>query len=80
MHLQIIRTGYIVQMILNRESAMIICNCNCLKERELMQACRPEMESAEDLYAALGCQLKCGRCVPYVQEIMMEQMGPAQLA
>lgn len=59
---------------------MIVCNCNCLKERELMQACRPEIESAEELYASLGCHLKCGRCVPYVQEIMTEQMSAGQLA
>ena len=45
-----------------------------------MQACRPDIESAEQLYATLGCQLKCGRCVPYVQEIMTEQMSGALLA
>lgn len=59
---------------------MIVCNCNCLKERDLEKACRPDICSAEKLYESLGCQFKCGRCIPYVQEIMMEQTAPMQMA
>ena len=59
---------------------MIVCNCNCLKERDLEDACRPDICSAEKLYETLGCRFKCGRCIPYVQEIVMEQAVSLQMA
>jgi bacterioferritin-associated ferredoxin len=59
---------------------MIVCNCNCLKERDLEQAACPGMNSAEALVEALGCRFKCGRCVPYVQDILVERISGCQMA
>ena len=50
---------------------MIICSCNVLREADLKKACTPEMASAEQLYACLGCKPECGKCLDYVEAFVM---------
>ena len=51
---------------------MIICSCNVLRESQLREACTPEMESAEQLYACLGCKPSCGKCLEYVESVLLK--------
>jgi bacterioferritin-associated ferredoxin len=50
---------------------MFVCICNALKEKEMTCAIQQGACSALDVYESLGCQPKCGRCVPYVEEQLL---------
>lgn len=50
---------------------MIICSCNVLKDSELARFCSSDIASVEQLYACLGCEVKCGRCADYVESVML---------
>jgi bacterioferritin-associated ferredoxin len=57
---------------------MIVCVCNGLRER----ACRETAGSGRCrgvgcIYRELGCRVRCGRCVPMMQEIFREHRGGA---
>jgi bacterioferritin-associated ferredoxin len=47
---------------------MIICSCNVIKESDILAVLSPEIDSAEALYACLGCTIKCGKCTAYVEQ------------
>ena len=49
---------------------MIICVCNALCEKRCLEtAARPECRSVGCIYRALGCSVRCGKCVPFMREI-----------
>lgn len=50
---------------------MFVCVCNALKETEMAGAIAQGANSAQEIYACLGCQPKCGRCVPYVEQELL---------
>ena len=54
---------------------MIVCSCNALAEREVRAAARAGAASPEACYARLGCEVQCGACVCYAQEIIDEERG-----
>ena len=58
------------------ELSMVVCVCNALRERDVREAARGGARSACQAYRALGCQAKCGNCVPFAREII-EQEGAA---
>lgn len=52
---------------------MILCLCNGLSERDLRAAAaRLPGDGVGELFRALGCRVRCGKCVPYVAEIARE--------
>ena len=52
---------------------MIVCVCNRLTESEVRAAARTGASTPDAAYARLGCELPCGCCVYYAQEIIDEE-------
>ena len=49
---------------------MIVCVCNAITEDEVRSAARAGAASPETAYARLGCELQCGCCLDYAQELI----------
>lgn len=56
---------------------MYVCICNALRERDVRRVA-PGCGNAAQVYRALGCATRCGRCVPTVRAILGEQPAAAQ--
>ena len=54
---------------------MIVCVCNRLTESEVRKAARTGPRTPEGAYACLGCEVQCGCCLDYAQEIIDEETG-----
>jgi len=52
---------------------MIVCSCNAITESEVREAARSGANSPEAAYACLGCELQCGCCLDYAQDIIAEE-------
>ncbi len=48
---------------------MYICLCNALTDGQVRSVCREQQCRVSDIYRALGCAPKCGKCVPLVKEL-----------
>ena len=59
-------------------SPMIVCVCNRLTEDEVREAAAKGARTPERAYARLGCEVQCGCCLDYAQEIIAE--APAKPA
>ena len=53
--------------------AMILCICNALTEDEVRAAGRRGAPSAEVAYRSLGCEVQCGTCLCYADEVIAEE-------
>jgi bacterioferritin-associated ferredoxin len=42
-----------------------VCICNALKESQV-RLVAGTLQSAHDLHPALGCRVRCGRCLPTI--------------
>lgn len=49
---------------------MIVCVCNALSERDLVDARESGATTLAALYEVHGCQVKCGRCVDYARGLL----------
>lgn len=56
-------------------SAMIVCVCNRIAEGEVRKAAIAGADTPENAYACLGCDVQCGCCLDYAQEIIDEELG-----
>ena len=56
---------------------MIVCVCNRITESEVRLAARGGATTAEAAYAAQGCELQCGCCLDYAQEVIDEEHAKA---
>ncbi len=56
---------------------MIVCVCNALRESELRDAARRGAQSPASAYRSLGCQVKCGQCIPFARTVIGEQRATA---
>src|SRR5882724_1088306 len=57
---------------------MIICSCNVLSDhdiRNVVTEVRKQPLSAEQVYACLGCTIRCGRCARAIKRIMSEALS-----
>ncbi len=54
---------------------MIVCVCNRITEKEVREAARAGASTPEAAYARLGCEVQCGCCLDYAQEIIDEERG-----
>lgn len=52
---------------------MILCICNNLTEDEVKAAARRGAPCAETAYRSLGCELQCGTCLCYAEELIAEE-------
>jgi bacterioferritin-associated ferredoxin len=54
---------------------MIVCSCNVLTDRHIRNAVAGSPQpllSAHQIYACLGCSVRCGRCALTVKRIAGE--------
>ena len=54
---------------------MIVCVCNRLTESEVRQAARAGASTPDAAYACHGCDVQCGCCLGYAQELIDEEKG-----
>ncbi len=56
---------------------MVVCVCNAIRERDVRQAARCGANTACQAYRQLGCQAKCGQCVPFARAIIDDERAAA---
>jgi bacterioferritin-associated ferredoxin len=49
---------------------MIVCICNRITEAEVRKAARAGAPTPESAYAFQGCEVQCGCCLDFAQEII----------
>lgn len=61
---------------------MYICLCNGFTDGKVRMVARRGDCSVAEVYRALGCKPQCGKCVPFVRDLIREAAGGemAQLA
>ena len=57
---------------------MYVCLCNALTDRDLYQHTATGDSSVAMVYRACGCQPQCGKCVPFVRQMLREGAAAAQ--
>ena len=50
-----------------------MCICNRITEGEVRKAARAGASTPENAYACLGCEVQCGCCLDYAQELIDEE-------
>ncbi len=56
---------------------MYVCLCNTLTDRDVRAHGAGEGCSVAMVYRALGCEPQCGKCVPYVRQLLRSAPMPA---
>lgn len=56
---------------------MVVCICNALKEKDVREAARAGACSPAKAYRSLGCQVKCGQCVPFARDLIGRERATA---
>jgi bacterioferritin-associated ferredoxin len=53
---------------------MIICSCNVISDKQVFSvlAAQLRLPPISQVYAGLGCQARCGRCVPAIKKLRDE--------
>ena len=54
---------------------MIVCVCNAITETQVRDAARKGSRTPEAAYATYDCELQCGCCLDYAQEIIDDEQG-----
>jgi bacterioferritin-associated ferredoxin len=54
---------------------MIVCVCNRITEAEVRKAARQGCATPEAAYACVGCEVQCGCCLDYAQEMIEQESG-----
>ena len=54
---------------------MIVRVCNRITENEVREAARAGASTAEQAYACVGCEVQCGCCLDYAQDVIDEETG-----
>ena len=57
---------------------MYVCLCNGLTDRDVRNTADDGCSVAM-VYRALGCEPQCGKCVPYVRQMVREARSAAQM-
>ena len=52
---------------------MIVCVCNAITEKEVREAASKGSRTSEAVYATFDCEVQCGCCLDYAQEIIDEE-------
>ena len=56
---------------------MYICLCNGFTDGQVRSVCEQQKCRVSEIYKALGCAPKCGKCVPMVKELSRVQPSVA---
>jgi bacterioferritin-associated ferredoxin len=73
MELRTIRKYITLQIVTERrEPAMYVCLCNALTDRDLHLYTAGGNCSVSMVYRACGCQPQCGKCVPFVRQMLRQ--------
>ena len=51
---------------------MYICLCNAITDRDVRAHAGGEGCSVAMVYRALGCEPQCGKCVPFVRQMLRQ--------
>ena len=54
---------------------MIVCICNRITEIEVRKAARCGATTPEAAYACHGCDVQCGCCLDFAQEVIDAERG-----
>lgn len=57
---------------------MYICLCNGLTDRDVRNSAEGGCSVAM-VYRALGCEPRCGKCVPFVRQMLREAAPAAEI-
>jgi bacterioferritin-associated ferredoxin len=49
---------------------MIVCSCNRITEADVRKAARAGAPTPDKAYAFHGCEVQCGCCLDFTQEII----------
>ncbi|MFL6752585.1 MAG: bacterioferritin-associated ferredoxin [Sphingomicrobium sp.] len=52
---------------------MIVCVCNRITEKNVRKAAHEGARTPEAAYETLGCEVQCGCCLDYAQEIIDQE-------
>jgi bacterioferritin-associated ferredoxin len=55
--------------------SMIVCVCNRITEKEVREAAHAGATTPEKAYACVGCEVQCGCCLDYAQDVIDEERG-----
>jgi bacterioferritin-associated ferredoxin len=54
---------------------MIVCSCNRITENEVRAAAHSGATTPEAAYACQGCDVQCGCCLDYAQDVINEELA-----
>ena len=54
---------------------MIVCVCNRITESEVRKATRCGAVTPDAVYACHDCEVQCGCCLDYAQEVIDDERG-----
>ena len=55
---------------------MYICLCNGFTDRQVRTTIDESAASVAQVYQALGCAPRCGKCVPVVRDMLHRALAP----
>jgi len=58
---------------------MYICLCNALTDRDVRAHSADGNCSVAMVYRSLGCEPQCGKCVPFVRQMLREAAPAVQM-
>ena len=59
---------------------MIICLCNNISEKEIVDAIERWSKKATDVYDALGCKPQCGSCMDFIKDKILVKSNNIEVA
>jgi bacterioferritin-associated ferredoxin len=64
-------------LILIISSLMVVCICNAIREKDVRSAAREGSSEPRSAYKRLGCQVRCGQCLPFARQIIAAERAIA---
>jgi bacterioferritin-associated ferredoxin len=56
---------------------MVVCICNAIREKDVRSAAREGSCEPRSAYKRLGCQVRCGQCLPFARQIIAAERAIA---
>jgi bacterioferritin-associated ferredoxin len=63
--------------IIDYNDFMIVCVCNRITESEVRKSARCGAATPEAAYACQGCEVQCGCCLDFAQEVIDDERAKA---
>ena len=65
--------SYLSAITVHRGPPVYICLCNALTDRDIRPHTAAAGGSVSMVYQACGCRPQCGKCVPFVRQMLRER-------